>query len=101
MVGMRDFRVSPKGLIYFCLFAALFAAAVMATTGTEYGSIAWPIFPAIVLLLLLRRPWVTGRDPDAASRRKGSTDYFPSTFGLLPPKVRDWFFGDGPGKSDR
>lgn len=100
MPGMRAFRVTPKGFIYFGLFVVLFTAAVLATRGTEYGSIAWPIFLAVALLLLVTRPWVTRRDPDATSRQKAATDYFPSTYGLFPPKVRDWFFGEGAHNRD-
>lgn len=101
MPGMRAFRVTPKGFIYFCLFVVLFTAAVLATRGTQYGSIAWPIFLAVALLLLVTRPWVTRRDPDAASRQKAAADYFPATYGLLPPKVRDWFFGEGAHNRDQ
>jgi hypothetical protein len=101
MPGMRAFRVTPKGFIYFCLFVVLFTAAVLATRGTQYGSIAWPIFLAVALLLLVTRPWVTRRDPDAASRQKAAADYFPATYGLFPPKVRDWFFGEGAHNGDQ
>jgi hypothetical protein len=91
MLGMRHFRFSPKGLIYFCLFVVLFSAAIMADHGTGYGNLIWNIFVwgALVVgsLLLLSRIWLARRDPDAQRRivAKGA-------YGLLPPKLRKWFF---------
>jgi hypothetical protein len=97
---MRDFRVSPKGLIYFCLFVALLIVATKANLGTGYGNVVWQVFRWGVLLagslLLLTRLWAARHDPDAARRVEAK-----GLYGLTPPKLREWLFGDGPSKRDR
>jgi hypothetical protein len=99
MLGMRDLRVSPKGLIYFCLFAVLLSAAIVADHGTGYGNAVWQIFRwGVVLvgsLLLLTRLWAARHDPDAARRVEAK-----GLYGLTPPKLRDWLFGERPTKRD-
>jgi hypothetical protein len=95
MLGMRGFRVSPRGTIYFCLFVALLGAAIMADGGTGYGNVVWRILRWGVLLvgslLLLTRLWAARHDPDAARHIEAK-----GLYGLTPPKLRDWLFGDGP-----
>jgi hypothetical protein len=99
MLGMRNFRVSPKGLIYFCLFGVLVTVAILAGGGTGYGNVAFQIFRWGVLLvgslLLLTRLWAVRHDPDAVRRTEAK-----GLYGLTPPKLRNWLFGDGPIKRD-
>jgi hypothetical protein len=96
---MRDFRVSPKGLIYFCLFVVLLIVAIKASLGTGYGNLVWQVFRWGALLvgslLLLTRLWAARHDPDAARRIEAK-----GLYGLTRPKLRDWLFGDGPSKRE-
>jgi hypothetical protein len=99
MLGMRDFRVSARGFIYLCLFAVLLIVAIKANLGTGYGNVAWQIFRWGVLLigslLLLTRLWATRHDPNAARRIEAK-----GLYGLTPPKLRDWLFGERSAKRD-
>jgi hypothetical protein len=96
---MRGFRVSAKGFIYFCVFVVLFTAAIMVGGGTGYGNLVWQIFRWGLLLvgslLLLTRLWAARHDPDATRRIEAK-----GLYGLTPPKLRDWLFGDGPSKRE-
>jgi hypothetical protein len=91
MLGMRGFRVSAKGLIYFCLFAVLLAAAIIAGAATGYGNVVWQTLRWGVLLvgslLLLTSLWAARRDPDAVRRIEAK-----GLYGLTPKKLRDWLF---------
>jgi hypothetical protein len=88
---MRDFRVSPKGITFFCLFLVLFGLAIKADGGTGYGNLVWSILIWSVLLigslLLLARLWASRHDPVAARRIAAR-----GAHGLLPAKLRDWLF---------
>jgi len=88
---MQNFRVSPRGLAYFCLFLVLFTAAIKVDGGTGYGNVVWTIMVWSELLvgslLLFTRLWVSNRDPGAVRRITSQGAY-----GLLPAKVRDWLF---------
>jgi hypothetical protein len=97
---MSGFRVSPKGIIYFCLFVVALTVAIKANLGTGYGNVVWQVFRWGVLLvgslLLLTRLWRVRHDPDAARRIQAK-----GLYGLTPPKLRDWLFGDGSTKRDQ
>jgi hypothetical protein len=100
MLGMRGFRISPKGFIYFSLFVVLLIVAIKTNLGTGYGNVVWQIFRWGVLLvgslLLLSRLWRARHDPAAARRIEAK-----GLYGLTPPKLRDWLFGDGSSKRDQ
>jgi hypothetical protein len=88
---MREFRISPRGVLYFCLFLVLFGAAMKADEGTGYLNVAWTILVWGGLLfgslLLLARLWAVRHDAEAGRRVREQGAY-----GLLPPKLRDWLF---------
>ena len=88
---MRDFRISPRGVLYFCLFLVLFGAAMKADAGTGYLDKAWTILVwsglLVGSLLLLARLWAVRHDA-GVSRLVGEK----SAYGLLPPRLRDWLF---------
>lgn len=83
-LGMRDFRVSARGLICFCLLVVLLSAAITADRETGYGGVVWQILLWGVLLagslLLLARLWAARHDPDAARRIEAK-----GLYGLTPP----------------
>jgi hypothetical protein len=99
MLGMRNFRVSLKGLIYFCLFGVLVTVAVLAGGATGYGNAAFQIFRWGLLLvgslLLLTRLWAVRHDSDEVRRVEAK-----GLYGLTPPKLRDWLFGEHSAKRD-
>jgi hypothetical protein len=88
---MHNFRTSPRGLIYFCLFLVLFGAAMKLDDQTGYLNVAWTIsvWGGLFLgsLVLLGRLWASRSNPDGARRIVARGAY-----GLLPVKLRDWLF---------
>jgi hypothetical protein len=99
MLGMRDFRASAKGFVYLCLFAVLLVVAIKANLGTGYGNDVWQVFRWGVLLVgslvILTRLWAARHDTDAARRIEAK-----GLYGLTPPRLRDWLFGESSAKRD-
>jgi hypothetical protein len=88
---MRDFRVSPKGILYFSIFLVLFGATMRLDGGTGPFSAVWRLlfWSGLITgsLLLLARLWAFRHDGEAARSIQAKGAY-----GLLPSKVRDWLF---------
>ena len=89
--NMRDFRVSPRGILCFCLFVALFGAAMMLDQATGRLNLLWSVFVWAGLfvgsVILSSRLWAVRHDPEATRRIQARGAY-----GLLPAKLRDWLF---------
>ena len=89
--NMRDFRVSPRGILCFCLFVALFGAAMMLDEATGRLNLLWSVFVWAGLfvgsVIQPDRLWAAIHDPEAARRIQARGAY-----GLLPAKLRDWLF---------
>ena len=91
IADMRDLRISPRGVLLFCLFLVLFGAAMRMDGRTGYMNLAWMILVWSGLLfgslLLGIRLFASRHDPEAARRIQARGAY-----GLLPAKLRDWLF---------
>jgi hypothetical protein len=88
---MRNFQISPRGLLYFLVFLVLFAGAMAVDGGSGYLSRMWVVLVWSLLLLgsvlLYARLWTSRHDPDAGRRIQAR-----GLFGLLPQRLRDWIF---------
>ncbi|HEX7919594.1 MAG TPA: hypothetical protein VF583_01465 [Bradyrhizobium sp.] len=91
LATMQDFRVSPRGVVTFCLFIVLFGAAMKLDGAVGYVRIVWTIlvWNGLLLgsLLLVARLFAARHDPEAARRIQAQGAY-----GLLPARLRDWLF---------
>ena len=88
---MHGFRISPRGVLFFCLSLVLFGAAMQADGETRTLGFVWMILVWSGLLfgslLLCARLFASRHDPDAARRIQARGAY-----GLLPARLRDWLF---------
>lgn len=88
---MHNVRISPRGVLLFCLFLVLFGAAMRLDGGTGYLGLVWTVLVWSGLLfgslLLCARLFASRRDPETARRIQARGAY-----GLLPAKLRDWLF---------
>jgi uncharacterized membrane protein YhaH (DUF805 family) len=84
---MHGFRISPRGVLYFCIFVVAFAAAIKAGGGSGTGNLIWTVliwsFVLLGSLVLLARLWASRHDADASGRAIAKGAY-----GLLPPWLR-------------
>lgn len=89
--AMRDFRISPRGMLWFCLFIVLFGAAMKLDDTVGHVRIVWTIlvWSGLLLgsLLLVARLFAARHDPETARRIQAQGAY-----GLLPARLRDWLF---------
>ena len=88
---VRDFRISPTGVLYFCLFLVLFGAAMKLDGGTGRLNAVWSllVWSGLITgsLLLLARLWASRHNREAARRIQAK-----GVYGLLPSRIRDWLF---------
>ena len=88
---MHNVRISPRGVLLFCLFLVLFGAAMRLDGGTGYFGPVWTVLVWSGLLfgslLLCARLFASRHDPDIARRIQARGAY-----GLLPAKLREWLF---------